>query len=747
MEIKVSLFKNIYNTKDGKDTALDEILDKIKSGAWEAEAYRIRALADKSARDEEKKKLPYFTPAGTFSQRNNQGLKLSSGLIGIDIDNIPADQIQDLKQAICEDGYTFACWITVSGKGLFVLVKIDSTKHLDAFLGLQTYYWRKFETVVDPACKDLSRSRTVSFDPDLYHNPNSIKFKEYVQKPKKEERVHGYLHVHDHFEKVIYGISSDICNSYLDWFRCGMAIANTYGDAGFKYFEHISQFRESSKKDFEALVEKQYKYCLSSRDKSIDIGTLYFFIKQAGYEIRDQHTELIAKTAFFAKSNGMSQERTVEHLQKYTDQGVKKEQIENIVESVWLDKKYNPAAVKDESGQDSMFDDIIIWLNTNYSLKKNEITKAIENEGNELEQEDLNSIYIKCKKLFPKIRYEDLFRIINSANTPKYNPIKEYLESLEYNSEANIKKLVQSINTDTGTLDWRVRMVERWFVGIIESVYGKKSLLMWVLTGIQDSGKTEFFLQMMPTKLRRYFAASQLDAGKDDKLLMTQKLLIFDDEMAGKSKADAKNMKLMLSADSFTLRAPYERKNCEYKRLAVLCGTSNEDEVLNDPTGNRRYIIFNVIGKNDFELYNSIDKDQLFAEAYHNWKVEKMASTISLEDKKLMYQYTFEQHYEATIDAETIQKFFIPAERKMGFFKTTSDIKDHIEGKTNHKIFGLKRLGSELKRLGYKRYQDGPNRSWGYWVKLMSEFTAGGETSGSQEGQPGFSEGFPDSWK
>jgi len=76
MEIKVSLFKNIYNTKDGKDTELSEILNMIKSGQWEAEAYRIRALADKAARDEEKKKLPYFTPAGTFTQRNQSRYEL-----------------------------------------------------------------------------------------------------------------------------------------------------------------------------------------------------------------------------------------------------------------------------------------------------------------------------------------------------------------------------------------------------------------------------------------------------------------------------------------------------------------------------------------------------------------------------------------------------------------------------------------------------------------------------------------------
>ena len=92
--------------------------------------------------------------------------------------------------------------------------------------------------------------------------------------------------------------------------------------------------------------------------------------------------------------------------------------------------------------------------------------------------------------------------------------------------------------------------------------------------------------------------------------------MIFDDEFAGKSKQDSKKMKLMLSSNTFSLRAPYGTKNMDYKRIAILCGTSNDEELLNDPTGTRRYVIFNSCGVNNFELYHSVTKEQIIAEAY-----------------------------------------------------------------------------------------------------------------------------------
>ncbi len=102
---------------------------------------------------------------------------------------------------------------------------------------------------------------------------------------------------------------------------------------------------------------------------------------------------------------------------------------------------------------------------------------------------------------------------------------------------------------------------------------------MLVLCGPrQGTGKTEFFRRILPPELIRYYAESKLDAGKDDEILMTQKLLIMDDEMGGKNKKEDKRLKELISKQTFSLREPYGRHNVELNRISVLCGTTNDEE-------------------------------------------------------------------------------------------------------------------------------------------------------------------------
>ena len=131
------------------------------------------------------------------------------------------------------------------------------------------------------------------------------------------------------------------------------------------------------------------------------------------------------------------------------------------------------------------------------------------------------------------------------------------------------------------------------------------------LTGGQNTGKTEWFRRLLPPKIKKYYAESKLDSGKDDELLMCQKLIVMDDEMGGKSKQDEKRFKELTSKQVFSLRAPYARANEDFNRLALLCGTSNDPQIVNDPTGNTRILPIEVDFINHSE-YNEIDKEELF---------------------------------------------------------------------------------------------------------------------------------------
>jgi predicted P-loop ATPase len=199
---------------------------------------------------------------------------------------------------------------------------------------------------------------------------------------------------------------------------------------------------------------------------------------------------------------------------------------------------------------------------------------------------------------------------------------------------------------------------------------------------------------------------------------MTQKLMIFDDEYSGKSKQDSKHMKRMLSSNTFTLREPYGRKNITLRRIATLCGTCNETEILNDPTGNRRIIVIEATGKFDFKLYNSVDKAGLIAQLKQMY-LDGYRSTLSSEEIDQLEGFTAARYGEVSIENEMIQHLFEEPHYASKYdFKTVSIIKDHIETYSKQYI-GIKKLGQELRNLGYKRVISG--KSYGFLIKSKAE--------------------------
>jgi predicted P-loop ATPase len=224
---------------------------------------------------------------------------------------------------------------------------------------------------------------------------------------------------------------------------------------------------------------------------------------------------------------------------------------------------------------------------------------------------------------------------------------------------------------------------------------------MLILAGEkQGTGKTEFFRRLLPKQLHQYYAESKLDAGKDDEILMTQKLIIMDDEMGGKSKKESKRLKELTSKQTFTLREPYGKSNVDLNRLAVLCGTTNDLEILNDPTGNRRLLPIKV-DEIDFEAYNSVNKTLLWAEAYNlfkngfDWQITR-SDAENMNESNVKFE-------EFSIEYEMIsKKFKIPKEDDCAIELTNTEIKILLEAASNQKL-SSKVIGRELKKIGFKK--------------------------------------------
>ena len=702
----ISFFKNIYQNTSKETIPIDILLYQIKTGKWQDLVIPLRAIKDHDTRKKAKEKMPYVTISGLFKEeRTSAKITAHSGFISMDIDNI-SSELEGIRTLLSSDPYIYAVFTSVSGTGLCVLLKIDTEKHLEAFNAIADYLIKKYQIVIDPSGKDVCRPRYISYDPDLYLNENSIAFKKYLSKEKKR-KITSTIFVKTEFDEVINKMVSQnisCVEDYRDWISIGFGLADHFGEAGRNYFHSLSS---CSSKYESSMCDKQFTHCLRQPQSTgkITIATIYYFAKQAGINIYGEKTKRIAAATSTGKAAGLDAKTIAKNLEKF--EGIK--DAENVIQQAF-------AANNSFTQGESIVENVRMWLRHNYEIKRNIITRKLEVNTNELEEVDINTMFLDAKIIFEELDKSLFTTILFSRNSQDYNPVKELIESIEWDKENRIDTLGAAINSNTGTIEWRSKMARKWYIGIISSIYGVVNELNFILVGGKNTGKTQFFKRLLPSELSNYFASSQLNRGKDDEILMCEKLLILNDEYGGKNRMDERNEKRLMSSDYFSLRVPYGKGNETIRRIATLCGTCNEFDVLDDPTGNRRIIVMQAAGKFDFKLYNSIDKYQLLAQALELFKAGERPE-LDEDDIKELEDLTDGSHSKVSFEGELIQKYFYSVdanETDCFSFMTTSEVKLVLESNTKSQL-NLNKIGGQLMKIGYERVKE--RGVYGYYIR------------------------------
>lgn len=171
--MKISVFKNAKSVEP-VNTDVSVILNHIKTGYWATKIEHLRSL-DKASYDEQKKMLPAVTFTGTFTKRENAGIEKYSGIVCLDIDKLEEAQVKNLKKQFLDDKLIYTDFISPSGKGIKILIKVNTgpENHLSAFLHLQKVFEEKYYFKVDDSGKDLARLCFVSYDPDMIVDESS----------------------------------------------------------------------------------------------------------------------------------------------------------------------------------------------------------------------------------------------------------------------------------------------------------------------------------------------------------------------------------------------------------------------------------------------------------------------------------------------------------------------------------------------------------------------------------------------
>jgi len=693
--MNISIYKNRYGTKPVGTTTIDDYLENVKSGAWQDFVLAVRnGKADKADAEG-------VTASALFdANRQADKMKEHSGFIGIDIDAQDNEDLETKRKLLESDPHCYACHFSIRGFGLVWYTKVTPSKHKDAFYAIEKYLANTYGVIVDPSGKDVSRFRFISYDPDLYLNRNSKKWNTYIPKAEKPVLSVTANAFHDDDMGYIMQQISDkginIADDYDAWLKIGFSLAAYFGEQGRSYFHVISS---ASDKYDKSKCDRQYDVSVRRNGDGIGIATFFWYCQQAGIETKTAETlriEMIAKQRL--KSN---RDRTdaINSTNEFLSvmEGLPEERYKDIVEAV---ADIPLAKLKSEKVDDKA-QEMEIFLKQ-FNLRFNEVSGHYELDGRNITTRDYNTIYRKAKHaLSDTVSQRSLEAVIQSDLTPNYNPFIEFLNGAkDYNGKGAISEVIASLDTEM-TDEYLETFLTKWMVSIIASMQGTYSLMVLVLVGGEHgTGKTNFFRELLPLPLRGYYAESKLDKGNDDGILMCEKLLIMDDEFSGKNKKEAAKFKEIASRDYFTVRRPYGKVNEELKRYAVLCGTSNEDEILNDPTGNRRLIPINI-KRVDLERFRAVDKTELFYELYQKWVEIGNEWMLSREDIKFLNESTKANEF-VSDEENLLLKWFSPASdsHPKAEFLTRSDINARITSRVKLQVNNY-RLSGALKKNGF----------------------------------------------
>lgn len=170
----LSIFSGIANVKSPLyNSNVDSILETIRVGDWckiKSKILKLQAVQDKKQFDDLKRRLPVITWNGVFTYRDASGCSVYSSFTALDFDHV--DDLDECKAWLQTFPCVYAYFKTPSGKGLKAIILHDN-RNKDRHSDLYSQLLKIFNGYgCDTSTSDLGRGNYLSYDPDLWINPN-----------------------------------------------------------------------------------------------------------------------------------------------------------------------------------------------------------------------------------------------------------------------------------------------------------------------------------------------------------------------------------------------------------------------------------------------------------------------------------------------------------------------------------------------------------------------------------------------
>lgn len=315
------------------------------------------------------------------------------------------------------------------------------------------------------------------------------------------------------------------------------------------------------------------------------------------------------------------------------------------------------------------------------------------------------------------VRIQDMQRVMESDFVPDYHPFRHYLDQLpRWDGKSDYLLSLSATVLMKGDVEEQMlfyNYLTKWFVGMVASWVDDTVVnnVILVLIGAQGTYKTTWFNYLLPPELRQYFF-TKTNSGlmtKDDKLVMAEYALICCEELDTMRPSELNQLKAAVTMPSINERAAYARHHENRKHVASFCGTGNNMQFLSDPTGNRRWLPFEV----DFIMSprdNPLDYEAIYSQAYALYR-EGFQYWFTQEEIVRLAKHN-RQFETPRLEAELVDIYFRhPTEHEPGEFMPVGRALQIIGGNTTQKLSSVQ-LGRAFTEQGFKQVRRASSRGY-----------------------------------
>ena len=638
--------------------------------------------------------------------KGRSNIRQLTGMSLVDFDHVfPTDStdnsnaLRELKAKIIADSHTLMSYITMSGNGLRVIftyeiapefsgvpkdeeeVKKFEAYYQQAFYAGNAYYEKLLGAKADMKCKNITRLSGLAHDPDVFLRPEaevvpftaeeiSTAAAAYAKQSKEDKQMQR---IQTYFDTLI---APQLAKAKIE-------------------------FRSGSHNEYVMRVG----YKLAERRFSKKVA-LRWAMQKFGKDYPD--TEQVINSCFANASphgrqgggggnRGDSKTATVEEIKSFLDGHVS--------------LRFNEITSRVE-----------FKAPTDDNLKSHTDSTDFTDEGiwTPINDRKVNSLWSKMSEV-TRVNKQDIYNIIESDYVPLFNPFTEYLSTLQsvesvrsvcqnkspsVGEKDYIRELAQTVHVKGGEQEqmlWHLYL-KKWLVGMVASWISDDVVnnVILVLIGEQGAYKTTWFNYLLPPPLKQYFytKTNANRMSKDDILTLAQYALVCCEELDTMRPAELNQLKAAVTMPSIDERAAYAHYHEHRKHIASFCGTGNSTQFLSDPTGNRRWLPFEVesiVSPRDHPFhYEGIYSQALalYKSGFQYWFTKEEIQELNRHNRQ------FETPH---LERELVSLYFrVPMESENGMFMTSARAIQIIGTGISQKL-NPTRVGLAFNELGFQR--------------------------------------------